>query len=72
MTRCECCGQEVKHLFSVLSRERGFNCLDGYCSECAQLVNDEYPCGVFRSLVSFASLPGDPSVDTRFTGLLVA
>ncbi len=69
---CECCGQEIKYLFPVLSRERGFNCLDGYCSECAQLVNDEYPRGVFRSLVSFESLCVDSVVDARFRGLLVA
>jgi len=70
---CECCGKEYKFLFPVRDRDSGFiEGLDYVCIECAQLVNDEYSCGVFRSLVSFTSLFIDPAADIRFCGLLVA
>jgi len=70
---CECCGQEYKFLFPVLSRKGGFTTDHDYiCSECAELVNDEYHCGIFRSLVSFASLIADSVEDVHFNGLLVA
>jgi hypothetical protein len=54
---CECCGQERKFLFPVLSRDNGFiDDLDRVCSDCAELVNDEYYCGAFRNLVPFECL----------------
>ncbi len=65
---CECCGQEVPFVFLVPSRNSGF--VDGFeelCSECAEVVNEEYYCGVFRSLVSFEVLTAN-----RLAALLAA
>ena len=71
--RCECCGKESECLFPVLSRDNGFiDDLDALCSDCAELINDEYYCGMFRSLVSFASLFVGSANDVHFRGSLVA
>ena len=65
---CQCCGQVSKFMFPVLSRDNGFvDDLEIVCTECAELINDEYYCGAFRSLVPFELL----SIE-RVSGLLVA
>ncbi len=71
--RCECCGKEYTFLFPVLSRDNGFlEDLDIFCSECAELVNDEDYCGSFRSLVPLdVMFVGHPD-DFCMSGSLVA
>jgi hypothetical protein len=58
--RCECCGEEVQFVFPVPSRNNG--CVDDFeelCRECAEVVNEEYSFGAFRSVVAFESLMTD-------------
>lgn len=70
---CEWCGQQVRFTFSVLSRENGFlNDLDTVCSACAELINEEYYCGTFRTLVPFDVLPVERASDLYLNGSLTA
>jgi hypothetical protein len=70
---CECCGKEYRFLFPVLSRDSGFiDSLDALCSECAELINDEYYCGQFRSLVPLDVLLTGAVSDFSIRGSLVA
>lgn len=70
---CECCGKEYLFLFPVLSRENSFiDDLEALCSECAELVNDEYYCGSFRSLVPLDVLLAEHTNEFCVKGLLVA
>ncbi len=57
---CECCGQKVQFTFVAFSRSGRFaDRLSEVCSACAELVNDEYYCGEFRSLVPFDVLSAE-------------
>ena len=67
MKRCECCGQEYEVLFPGLSRDSAPPSRVEICSDCSDLVNEEYHCGIFRS---FAVL--ESAVDGRYVGSLVA
>jgi len=70
---CEWCGQKVLFTFPVLSRNNGFiDDLDGVCSVCAELVNEEYYCGMFRNLVPFDVQSVERVSDLCMSGLLVA
>ena len=70
---CECCGREVRFVFPVLGRNRGFiDDLDRVCCDCAELVNDEYYCGSFRSLVPLDVLFTECVADFCIRGSLVA
>jgi hypothetical protein len=70
---CECCGRRLRFTFSVLSRVSGvFYGLDWVCSDCVELVNEEYYCGLFRNPVSFDVLSVDLVGDLSIGGLLVA
>lgn len=70
---CEWCGQNVRFILPVLSRDNGFlDDLDGVCSDCAELINEEYYCGAFRNFVSFDVLLVECAGDLCMSGLLVA
>ena len=70
---CEWCGQQVRFTFSVLSRENGFlDDLDTVCSACAELINEEYYCGLFRTLVSFDVLAVEYASDHCISSSLLA
>lgn len=69
---CEHCGKEVQFTFSVLSKARRFfDDLDSVCADCGELINEEYYCGLFRSLVPFDILPAQFE-NVSIGGLLVA
>lgn len=70
---CECCGQQVQFTFPVLSRNSDFlDDLERVCSDCAELVNEEYYCGSFRHLVPFEVLSVEYASDLCLSSSLVA
>ena len=70
---CECCGQKVQFTFVAFSRSGHFaDRLNEVCSECAELVNEEYYCGEFRSLVPLDVLFTETISDFGIRGSLVA
>jgi hypothetical protein len=70
---CEWCGQKVQFTFVAFSRSGRFvDRLSEVCSECAELVNDEYYCGEFRSLVPLDVLSTEIIGDFSIRGSLVA